>query len=96
MGLLIFARFHALEGLEADVAAALRDAVGPSREEPGCIAIDAFRSTRDPRLFYIHSRWADEPAFETHATMPHTVRFLERVRPLIDHPLEVTRAAPLG
>jgi quinol monooxygenase YgiN len=52
----------------------------------------SFRSTRDPRLFYIHSRWASEAAFEHHAELPHTVRFLERVQPLIDHPLEVTRS----
>jgi quinol monooxygenase YgiN len=94
--LFIFARFHAREGQEAGVAAALRDVVEPSREESGCRAIQAFRSTRDPALFYIHSRWADEAAFEIHAGLPHTVRFLERVGPLIDHPLEVTRARPVG
>jgi quinol monooxygenase YgiN len=93
--LFIFARFHAREGLEAEVKAALCDVVGPSSKEPGCLSIDGFRSTSDPRLFYIHSRWVDEAAFETHAKLPHTVRFLERVRPLIDHPLEVTRARPL-
>jgi len=47
---------------------------------------------RDPRLFWIHSRWIDEAAFETHAELPHTVRFVERVQQLIDHPLDVTRA----
>ena len=38
------------------------------RAEPGCLAIGAFRSTRNPR----------------------------RVAPLIDHPLDVTRAGPIG
>jgi len=28
--------------------------------------------------------------------MPHTVRFLARVEPLIDPALDVTRARPLG
>ena len=96
MELFVFARFHAREGKDTAVAATLRDVVGPSREEPGCVAIDAYRSTRDPRLFYIHSRWIDEAAFETHAGLPHTVRFLERVQPLIDHPLDVTRTRPVG
>jgi quinol monooxygenase YgiN len=95
MELFIFARFHARAGRDAAVEAALRDVVPPSRAEPGCRAIAAYRSTRDPSLFYIHSRWVDEAAFETHATMAHTVRFLERVRPLLDHELEVTRARPL-
>jgi quinol monooxygenase YgiN len=49
----------------------------------------------DPRLFYIHSHWIDETAFDTHAELPHTVMFLERVEPIIDHPLDVTRTVPL-
>jgi quinol monooxygenase YgiN len=94
--LFIFARFHAREGQAEAVAAALRDVVAPSRRESGCVAIGAYRSTRDPRLFYIHSRWVDEAAFEAHAKLPHTVRFLERIQPLIDHPFEATRAKPIG
>jgi quinol monooxygenase YgiN len=89
--LFIFARFHAREGQEAAVEATVHDVVGPTRAEPGCIAIAAYRSVRDPRLFWIHSRWIDEAAFEIHAELPHTVRFLERVQPLIDHPLDITR-----
>ena len=72
------------------------DVLAPSREEPGCLSIHAFRSIRDPPLFYIHSRWTDEEAFDIHASLPHTVRFIERVEPLIDHPLDVTRAELIG
>jgi quinol monooxygenase YgiN len=96
MELFIFGRFHARAGAESALEAALRDVVGPSRAGAGCLSIEAFRSTRDPRLFYIHSRWTSEAAFELHAGMPHTQRFLERAGPLIDHPLEVTRARPLA
>ena len=95
MELFIFARFHAREGAEDDVAAALRDVIPPTRREPGCLGIEAFRSTRNPRLFYIHSRWKDEAAFERHAGLPHTVRFVARVEALIDHPLDVSRTARL-
>ncbi len=95
MELFIFARFHAREGREDAVAAAIRDVGGPTRAEPGCLSIAAYRSTVDQRLFYIHSRWTDEAAFELHAKLPHTVRFLERVQALIDHPLDVNRTLPL-
>jgi quinol monooxygenase YgiN len=94
--LFIFARFHARPGNESAVAAALLDVLGPSSEEPGCLGIHAFRSIRDPQLFYIHSRWKDEAAFEVHAGLAHTVRFLERMTPLIDHPIDVTRAEQIG
>jgi quinol monooxygenase YgiN len=87
----IFARFHARPGNEGAIAEALTDILGPTREEAGCLGIQTFRSIRDRRLFYIHSRWISEEAFENHATLPHTVRFIERVEPLIDHPLDVTR-----
>lgn len=96
MELFIFARFRAREGQEAAVAAAIRDNLGPTSQEPGCLMIQAFRSIRDPRLHYIHSRWKDEAAFELHAGLPHTVRFLARVEPLLDHPLDVARTRPLG
>jgi quinol monooxygenase YgiN len=91
MELCVFARFHARPGHEAALAEAMRDGLALTRGEPGCLSIHHFRSIRDPQLFYIHSRWKDEAAFERHAGLPHTVRFLERVQPLIDHPLDVAR-----
>ncbi len=91
MEIYIFGRFHARAGSEDALAAALLEVAAATRGEPGCLAIDDFRSVRDPRLFFVHSRWRDEAAFERHATLPHTVRFLDRVEPLIDHPLDVVR-----
>jgi quinol monooxygenase YgiN len=96
MELFIFARFHARPGNEGAVAEVLLDVLTPSRGEPGCLSIHAFQSACDPRLFYIHSRWKDAAAFEHHAGLPHTLRFVERVEPLIDHPLDVTRAGRIG
>ena len=90
-GLTIFARFHARPGQEAAVAAAIAAVVPPTRAEPACLGIEGYADTRDAALFFIHSRWPDEAAFDGHAGLPHTVRFLETVRPLIDHPLDVRR-----
>ena len=95
MELTIFARFHSRQGQEDALAAALREVVGPTRAEPGCLAIEAYGSIGDPALFHIHSRWIDEAAFEAHAKLPHTVRFLDRVQPLIDHSIDVSRRQPL-
>ena len=95
MQLTTFARFHAREGSEAEVMAELLACAAPSSREAGCLGLGAFRSIRDPRLFYIHSRWRDEAAFELHATLPHTVRMIGRVEPLIGHPLDVARTRPI-
>ena len=91
-----FVRLHAREGEESAVEEALREVTGPTREETGCLSIHTFRSTRDRRLFYIHSRWADEAAFQVHGGLPHTVRFLERVDALLDQPREVARTEMMG
>jgi len=95
MELTIFGRFHARPGQAEAVAQAIREVSGPTSAEPGCLAYQAYRSIQDADLFYIHSRWVDEAAFEAHAALPHTVRFLSVVGPLIDHPLSVSRTLPL-
>lgn len=87
----VFVRLHARKGEENAVEEALREVTGPSRGEEGCLSFHTFRSMRDPRLFFIHSRWADQAAFQKHAELPHTLRFLKRVDALLDQPREVTR-----
>lgn len=96
MEMFIVARFHAHPEKEGELERALLDVLGPSREESGCLSIHAFRSNRDPRLFYIHSRWKDEAAFDIHDNLPHTISFVEHVQPLIDHPLDVNRTEQIG
>ena len=83
MELVIIARFHAREGEEDAVGAALTEQVAKARGEPGCISIVALRSTRDPRLYF-------------HARLPNTDRFVERMEQLIDHPFEANRLVMIG
>jgi quinol monooxygenase YgiN len=91
--LFVFARFHALPGQEKGVEDALRKIIAPTRQqEPGCLEIHIFRSIKDARLFYIHSRWVDEAAFDHHISQPYIKQFAEEVEPLVDHKLDTTRA----
>jgi quinol monooxygenase YgiN len=50
-----------------------------------------YRSLRDPKLFFLNSRWRDEAAFEVHVGLPATRAFVERAQRLIDHSFDVTR-----
>jgi quinol monooxygenase YgiN len=95
MELFIFARFHSREGKEDTLAQALREEAQASQAEAGCLEHHAYRSTRDPKLFFIHSRWVDEAAFNAHISMPHTLHFVDRIEPLIDHALDVNRTTQL-
>jgi len=92
----VFVRLHAREGEASAVEQALREVLAPSREEGGCLSFHVFRAMRDRRLFYIHSRWTDETAFQAHAELPHTTRFLKRVDALLDQPRDVARTELLA
>jgi quinol monooxygenase YgiN len=83
------AESHKLGGL---VLAALAGVATATRVEGGCLSYQSYRSIRDPRLFYVNSRWCSEEAFELHARLDHTVRFIARAEELADQPIEVTRA----
>jgi quinol monooxygenase YgiN len=95
MTLTIFARFHAAPGQAEALAAAIRAVAPPTRAEPGCLSIETYRSVLDPNLFHIHSRWADAVAFDRHAGLAHTVRFVATADALIDQPREISRTEPL-
>jgi hypothetical protein len=58
------------------------------------VKFDGYRA--QAHMFFFHSGWVDEAAFDLHSGLPHTVRFLDRVQPLIDHPLDVARTMPLN
>jgi quinol monooxygenase YgiN len=90
MELFLFARFHARPGCEQRVRQAIAEVQGPTRAEAGCLGYRAFQSVRDSSEFYVHSRWQDQSAFELHATLAHTLRFVACVEPLLDHPLAVS------
>ena len=96
MALHVFARFHARPGAAAALEAAIRTVGAPTLGEPGCEGWQAFRSVRVDDEFQIHSLWADRAAFERHAVLPHTERFLAAVQELTDHPLSVALAEPLA
>jgi quinol monooxygenase YgiN len=70
--------------------------VEPTRAEIGCLAIHVFESLREPFVFAIHSQWVDEAAFEFHAQLPHTVRFLGAAKALLSHPVEGLRTLEIG
>jgi len=95
MELFLFAHFHARPGHEAALREAIRTVEAPTRLEPGCLSYQAFQSVRVSGEFYVHSRWRDRAAFELHASLPHTVKFISTVEALIDHPLSVSLTEPL-
>jgi quinol monooxygenase YgiN len=89
-------RFEPVAGKEVEFREELLRAVKTTRAEPGCVAIRAFESLRDPITFAIHSEWADESAFERHGQLSHTLRFLAAAEKLLTHPVQGLRAREIG
>jgi quinol monooxygenase YgiN len=90
MPLYIFARFDPLPGKQAPLLEELTRVVQPTREEPGCLEIQVYESY-DRSAYFIHSKWTDEEAFEAHADLPHTTRFLAVIKHLISNPFQAVR-----
>jgi quinol monooxygenase YgiN len=85
-------RFEPLPGKATKFRAELLRVLDPTRAETGCLGIHVFESLREPFVFAIHSEWVDEAAFELHARLPHTVRFLEAAKQFLSHPVEGLRS----
>ncbi|HEX6896540.1 MAG TPA: putative quinol monooxygenase [Bryobacteraceae bacterium] len=96
MSLHFVVRFEPRPGKAEEFRQALLAVIDPSRAESGCIDLQVFESVREPVHFAIHSEWVDETAFELHARMPHTMRFLEAAKELLPHPVEGFRGRPLA
>jgi quinol monooxygenase YgiN len=92
----VFVRFEPKPGMAERFREELLRVNGPSREEAGCIKLEVFESLREPATFEVHSEWVDEAAFDYHAELPHTVRFLQAVEELLTHPVLGLRTSQIG
>lgn len=90
-----FVRFEPRPEQAAEFREELMRAVAATREEPGCLRIEAFESLRPPARFSVHSEWVEEAAFDGHTDLPHTVRFLAAAARLLPHPVRGLRTRPL-
>jgi quinol monooxygenase YgiN len=90
-GMVLIARFQALPERREELRAALAEIAPPTRAEPGCISFEVLTSNHEPGLFFIHSRWQDVAAFDRHAGLAHTRRFLDVAAACIGHPLDTQR-----
>ena len=96
MSIHCFVRFEPLPGKAMEFREEVLRVVDATRAEIGCLAIHVFESLREPCVFAIHSEWADEAAFELHAKLPHTARFLEAAEKLLTNPVQALRSREIG
>lgn len=84
MEFVIIAQYQVRAGEEEKVEAALRQMVAPTRAEPGNLDYQVFRDPKDPALFVLFEKYADEAAFEAHLGSQHFATWLAgQVRPAL-------------
>jgi (4S)-4-hydroxy-5-phosphonooxypentane-2,3-dione isomerase len=69
--LAIIVRFQVKAGHVDEVIAALNEAAGPSRNEPGCHVYIANQSLEDPNVVVMYEVYDDEAALEAHRETTH-------------------------
>jgi quinol monooxygenase YgiN len=85
MALVLVAKWLAREGEEEKVEAALRQLVGPSRQEPGCLYYQPCRERENPRSFLVFEIYQDEDAVAAHGETEHFQRLgLGEAIPLLE------------
>lgn len=91
-----FVRFEPVPGKENLLREELKLVLEPTRAEPGCIRIHLYEAVHEPPVFYIHSEWVDEAAFDAHPRLPHMTRFLGLVEELTTHTVKGIRTKQIG
>ncbi len=68
-------QFHAREGQEGVLEQELRNLVGPTRKEDGCLAYELHRAANTPGLFMLIEIWASRDHHTRHLETPHMQRW---------------------
>jgi quinol monooxygenase YgiN len=82
--LTVIARVKAKPGKEGELEQALRAAVAPTHEEPGCLRYALHHSTEDSATFLLVERWASMAALEQHRKTPHLKVLFGKLQELLE------------
>ena len=69
---------EAIPGREEELAAMLKELVGPTRSEPGCLGYELNASREKPGAFLFYEKFADQAALDAHVGSPHFQSFLKK------------------
>ena len=75
MAYVVTAKWTAKEGEEEIVLDAVRNLVGPSRAEPGCLYYQPHRDPENPRVFFFYEQYVDESGYRAHGESEHFQRY---------------------
>ncbi len=92
----VFARFVASPGHEAEVRAAIERCQAPTRAEAACDAYDLHVNLDDLAEMMLYELWRSRADLEAHLQLPHTQELLQAVTPLVAEPVTVAVMRRVG
>jgi quinol monooxygenase YgiN len=94
----VIATFLAAPGREEELESILRELIGPTRREAGCIRYDLLRSLPgvSPVELVFVEEWSSVEELDAHGRMPHLQGLRERVEDLVAAPPHVIRHRQAG
>jgi quinol monooxygenase YgiN len=76
--IIVMATAKAKPGKEADLEKALREAAGPTREQPGCVQFSLHRPVAARSTIVGLERWASEADHQRHLEGAHIKKLMSR------------------
>ena len=82
----VIAEARAKPGMGEELASALREAAGPTRAQPGCVAFSLYRRSDSPTTIIGFERWASEDDHQRHLKGAHVQRLIGRMSAILAEP----------
>ncbi|MGN6367041.1 MAG: putative quinol monooxygenase [Phycisphaerae bacterium] len=76
--------FRAKPGKASDLERELRNRVPITRTEAGVLDYRLYRSTTDPNVFFLFSRYASEKSFDVHLYQPYSLSMMAEYEALLE------------
>lgn len=78
------------------IRAGLAELVAATREEPGCLAYEAFESTAAPGTWVTIETWKSQADLDAHMTTPHIAKAFETLGPALQGEVAIHPLTPLS
>jgi quinol monooxygenase YgiN len=81
-GVYVVTHVDAIPPAKDDAIALLKQLVGSSRDDDGCVRFEVLQQRSRQNHFSVVEVWRDQQAFEAHVTAAHTRQFREQFQPM--------------
>ena|SRR5258706_530699 len=85
----VVARAMAKKGKEKELEKALREVVGPTHQEKGCLRYVIHQGIENPSNFLVVERWASQADHLSHLQSSHVQELFQKVPPLVEGAPEI-------